>query len=343
VTGRVVVFGGTGFIGSHICRVFEEAGWVAVSVSRHPAPRLPRTAGAPAESVWLDLAETGTAQLAVLLSQAHPDVVVNAAAGVWRASERKMTALNADFVGRLVAALATAPTGARLVHLGSAHEYGESLPGVATTEDQPAAPVSVYGRTKLLGTMAVLRAASDSGLAADVLRIANVVGPGIHPDSLPGRVAHRLARMALAARADDGPLQLRLAPLRAWRDYVDVLDVARAVLAAATAPAAATPAATGPAATAPAGPCGRVINIARGEAVPVRRLVDQLIDLSGLPVQIVEEPGGASTLREDMDWQLMDVSRARRLLRWRPERGLDESLRDLLADVWPREHGGVPR
>jgi nucleoside-diphosphate-sugar epimerase len=139
--------------------------------------------------------------------------------------------------------------------------------------------------------------------------------------------------MALAARADDGPLQLRLAPLRAWRDYVDVLDVARAVLAAATAPAAATP----------AEPCGRVFNIARGEAVPVRRLVDQLIDLSRLPVQIVEEPGGGSTLREDMDWQLMDVSRARRLLRWRPERGLDESLRDLLADVWPREHGGVPR
>jgi nucleoside-diphosphate-sugar epimerase len=153
--------------------------------------------------------------------------------------------------------------------------------------------------------------------------VSNVAGPRAREDTLPAVVARQLARIAATGSGNgEAPAELRLAPLRTWRDYVDVRDVAEAVLAAATAPAVAV--------------AGQVINIARGEAVHVRTLVQRLIALGGLPVRLVEEPAG-SLPREPMEWQRLDVSRARELLGWRAGRGLDESLADLLSAVWPRD------
>src|SRR5206468_11888386 len=97
-------------------------------------------------------------------------------------------------------------------------------------------------------------------------------------------------------------------------------DVAEAVLAAASAPATTV--------------AGQVINIASGAAVHVRTVVQRLIALGGLPVRLVEEAAG-NLPREPMAWQRLDVSRARELLGWQAEHGLDESLADLLSSVWP--------
>jgi nucleoside-diphosphate-sugar epimerase len=321
MTRQVMVLGGTGFLGSHVCEAFHTAGFRVLSVSRREV----REPGS-VRSVSLDLAEAGVAELGALFAEAEPDVVVNAAGMVWRATEPQMQALNADFVDRLVAALSAAPGKPRLIQLGSAHEYGPSPAGTATAEDQAPAPVSVYGRTKLLGTQAVLRAVRTTGLDAVVLRIANVSGPGAPTDSLPGTVAHRIADLAATTDSGGRPPQLRLAPLRAWRDFVDVRDVADAVLAAALAPAAEV--------------TGQVLNVASGVAVHVRDLVDRLIALAGLPVQVVEEQGG-STLRTDLEWQRLDVSRARTVLGWQPSRDLDESLAALLVAVGPPEQRGA--
>jgi nucleoside-diphosphate-sugar epimerase len=149
---------------------------------------------------------------------------------------------------------------------------------------------------------------------AVVLRVANMSGPGAHGDSLPGMVANRLA---------SGAAQLPLTPLTSWRDYVDVRDVAGAVLAAATA----------------ADVSGRVVNIGSGTAIPVRDLVHRLITLSGVPARIVELTD--RTAREPMPWQQLDVSRARQLLGWQPTRDLDDSLADMLAAQRHPQPGGT--
>jgi nucleoside-diphosphate-sugar epimerase len=67
---------------------------------------------------------------------------------------------------------------------------------------------------------------------------------------------------------------LWLTSLRAYRDVVDVRDVADAVVAVAQAPAAVV--------------AGGIVNIGSGEAVPMRWLVDLMISLCGFPVRIVE-------------------------------------------------------
>jgi nucleoside-diphosphate-sugar epimerase len=302
MSGRIMVLGGTGFLGSHIREAFQAAGCSVVCVSRNGS-------AGPGRHVRLDLAQAGIASLGSLLADEAPDVVVNAAGLATPATDRQLRAINAAFVARLVAA--TRDT--RLIQIGSSHEYGPDAPGSTTAENHPPAPLSMYGRTKLDGARAALRG------RAVVLRVSNVAGPRAGADTLSAVVARRLAGIA-AAGCGDRPAELRLAPLRTWRDFVDVRDVAQAVLAAAAAPAVAV--------------AGQVINIASGTAVHVRTVVQRLIALGGLPVRLVEEQNG-SLPREPMQWQRLDVSRARELLGWRPEYGLDESLADLLSSVWP--------
>ena len=304
----VMVLGGTGFLGSHICEAFHATGSSVVCVSRDgPGP----DAAGPFRHIRLDLARAGVVELGELVAGVTPDIVVNAAGLAVGATDRQLRAINAEFVDRLVAAVGA---DTRLIQIGSSHEYGPDARGATTDESHQPAPLSVYGRTKLHGTRAVLRAGRT------VLRVSNVAGPRAREDTLPAVVARQLAR--IAATGSDRPAELRLASLRTWRDYVDVRDVAEAVLAATTAPAEAV--------------AGQVINIASGEAVHVRTVVQRMIALGGLPVRLVEEPG-ARLPREPMEWQRLDVSRAWELLGWRPGRGLDESLADLLTAVWPPE------
>ncbi|MGW6223679.1 NAD-dependent epimerase/dehydratase family protein, partial [Streptomyces olivaceus] len=150
-----------------------------------------------------------------------------------------------------------------------------------------------------------------------VLRIANVCGPGTPPGSLLGSVTGRLARLAREPGPAGVPAELRLPPLHAWRDFVDVRDVADAVLATVRADDVEV--------------AGQVINIGSGVAVHTRDVVGQLIAVSGLPVRIVEETPAGGQPRVDTEWQQLDVSRAAELLGWEPRRSLDQSLRDLLA------------
>jgi nucleoside-diphosphate-sugar epimerase len=312
---RVLVLGAAGFLGRHVGAAFGAAGDTVLRV-RRPGPRPPRPGdgGEAGDTPWaaLDLVASGVPRLAEFVTALRPDVVVNAAGTVWQADDRRMHELNDAFVRRLVGALGTLPQAPRLIHLGSVHEYGPVPAGVDLTEESAEQPAGVYGRTKLRGSQWVLGGAAE-GLEAVVLRVANACGPGMPQESLLGRVTAHLAQQA---GTPGEPAPLRLTPLRARRDFVDVRDVAAAVLLAADTP---WPSLT-----------GRVVNVARGEAVPVRDLVDRLIALSGLRVRVVEEPGPGG-VRSDAEWQRVDITLARALLGWKPARALDESLRDALA------------
>ncbi|MEU2283768.1 NAD(P)-dependent oxidoreductase [Streptomyces sp. NPDC013178] len=342
----VVVLGGTGFLGRHLGAAFAARGARVRLVSRTARPALapahpesataaPSAAAPPvsasAHLVPADARGVAAAHLDLLTATAEEitavlagaDVVVNAAGRAWRADEAEMTAGNAELVDRLVTALAALPgPPVRLVQLGSVHEYGAGAPDGATGEEHVPAPVTPYGRTKLLGTRAVLRGAREPGVDGVVLRLANVIGAGVPQGSLFGRVAAHLGDAARAEARGEKAAALHLPPLRTARDLVDAGDVAAAVLAAATAPAAAVG--------------GQVINVGRGEAVPMRALVDRMIALSGLEVPVVEA-AEAPASRTDVPRQCLDVSRARSLLGWRPLRSVDDSLRDLLASVLPPE------
>jgi nucleoside-diphosphate-sugar epimerase len=239
-----------------------------------------------------------------VIAAVSPDVVVNCA-GATAGAPDVLTAVNVTGTYALARAMLLADRPARLVHLGSAAEYGYSEPGVPVTESAPPRPAAVYGVTKLAGTRLVQLAVA-AGLRAVVLRVFNPVGPGAPEESLPGRLAAELRRALTSGT------EVRLGSLDAVRDFVDVRDVADAVLAAAAGPGLSDP----------------VVNIGSGRGVPVRALVKELITISGYAGAVHEDASG-SARSAGLMWQQADITRATADLGWQPRYDLAASLIDL--------------
>jgi dTDP-6-deoxy-L-talose 4-dehydrogenase [NAD(P)+] len=303
--GRVVVLGATGFVGRHVGAALEAAGHEVLAVARRPV-KMPAS--------WrfhpMDVVEEGPEALARLLAAERPLAVINAAGAVWSTSAGDMRHGNQLLVERLLAALDASASRPRLIHLGSVHEYAPQPPGVALAENSPTGPRTEYGRSKLYGTRAVLRAAEEGRAEAVVLRLSNVIGAGTPPASLLGRVARQLL-----AAGPDMPAVVRVAPLRSSRDFVDARDVSRAVVAAMGSRRA----------------VGRVVNIGSGRSQHVRAMVDLLIATSGRCARLVEGTQEAVRPVSERDWMGVDVSAARDLLGWSPRHTPADMVRDLWA------------
>lgn len=138
----------------------------------------------------LDLADSG--RLESLLDRLRPSVVINAAAwtAVDDAEDHAEAAfeLNRDLPARLADWCRRHET--VLVHYSTDYVFS-GRPGRPWREDDPVAPESVYGRSKLAGE----RAIADSGCRAWILRTAWVYS------ALPGNFVSAILRRAAAGRS----------------------------------------------------------------------------------------------------------------------------------------------
>ena len=294
---RLMIIGANGFLGAHMWRRALAAGAEVVTAGRSELADSPRHR-------LVDLAEEDPARFAAVLAEVAPDAVVNCA-GATAGTPETLTAANVTGTYTLTKAMLLARRRSRLVHLGSAAEYGRAEPGVPVSEQVTPRPGAIYGATKLAGTRLVELAAA-AGLDAVVLRVFNPIGPGAQQASLPGRLTAELRQAAW--RGTD----VRLGSLDAVRDFVDVRDVADAAFAAAAA------------ATLP----HTVLNIGSGRGVPVRAMVKQLLAISGCTSAVHEDTQGPER-SPDIPWQQADIRRAVADLAWTPQRELVTSLTDL--------------
>jgi nucleoside-diphosphate-sugar epimerase len=288
---RVLLIGASGFIGRHVRVRAAATGFEVVTVSRSPG----------AGDVCLDLATAAPADLAELIGKEAPDAVVNCG-GATRGDPAELVSGNVVAVANLVGALASAPV--RLVQLGSAAEYGKVPPGKPVTESAEPRPAGPYGVTKLAGTE-IVRAAR---LNAVVLRVFNPIGPGMPASTLAGRIAAGLR---------GGDAEVRVGSLAAHRDFVDVRDVADAVLTAVRAP----------------GPLPPVLNVGSGRATPLREVADSLAECAGPGRRIAEDAAGGSARSAEVPWQRADIGAIGRALGWAPTIDLSTSLRDLWEET----------
>ncbi|PXX59758.1 dTDP-6-deoxy-L-talose 4-dehydrogenase [NAD(P)+] [Nocardia tenerifensis] len=298
------VLGGTGFVGPHIVAALCGGGYRAVSVSR-------AAGSAGTEHISLDLGTEDPRPLSELLRRYRPAVVVNAAGTYWGLDEPRMRRSLIAPAETTLAALAAVPESrSRYVHLGSVLEYGPLPAAGRLDESAPTEPESVYGRVKLAATRVVLAAVADGRTDGIVLRVTNSIGPGMHPGTLIGRVG------GLLANHRTGRARVELSPLSAHRDFIDVRDLGAAVLAAARARNPPT-----------------VVNIGAGQAVPVRHLVDRLIEISAVPTDVIESATGPTALGADTNWLEVATDTAEQTLGWRATRTVDQALSDYWASL----------
>lgn len=316
---RVAVLGATGFVGPHVCDVLAARGDEVLAVARRPPARPGAHRFAP-----IDLERSRPRDIAAMLDAERPAVVVNAVGSIWGRSDEEMWSAAAEPVIRLLDAVALLASRPRLVHLGSVLERGPSGREDAADPAATTPPVTAYGRAKLAATRAVLDRTAAGEVDGMVLRVANVAGPGSPRVSLLGKVAERLA----TARPDGAPVVIELDALLAHRDYIDVRDVADAVVAAVDRPCT-----------------GAVVDVGRGESIGVRELVQMLVDTSGVEARVVErgsrDPGLPSSDTS------VDVRPARELLGWSPQRSPQDAVAAFWKDVVrhrttpTRDRGGI--
>jgi dTDP-L-rhamnose 4-epimerase len=186
---------------------------------------------------------------------------------------------------------------------------GAQLEPVATREDAPLAPTSVYGITKRDQEELALVLGRAYGLESVALRYLNVYGPRQALSNPYTGVA-----AIFAARVLNGRRPLVFEDGAQIRDLVHVSDVVRATAAAMDAP----------------GAPGQAINVATGRRVRVRDLARRIAAALGSEL----EPDLTGEHRAgDIRHCFADVARARELLGFEARTTLDDGLPELAAWV----------
>jgi NDP-hexose 4-ketoreductase len=109
---------------------------------------------------------------------------------------------------------------------------------------------------------------------------------------------------------------ITMGSLDSWRDFIDVRDIARAVVAVAQKMPSS----------------GLVLNVGGGEAVQCRYLVQSLAAIAGYYGDIVASDCRSARSAE-VDWQCADVSAIQGMLGWSAEYSIEDSLAELWSEV----------
>ena len=327
---KIIVTGGTGYIGSHTVVDLVQNGFEPILLDDHSnserfiVERLAAICGREIRCYEVDCRDRPA--VAQIFKEQGPiaGVIHFAAAKSVGESQEKPLHYYANNLGSLLTILEVmTETGVRdLVFSSSCTVYGqpESLP---VTEDTPiAAPASVYGATKQICEQ-ILRDAVVSGapLRAMLLRYFNPIGA--HPSGqigeLPLGEPQNLVPIILQSAAGlRGPVQIYGGD---WstpdgsciRDYIHVLD-----LAAAHVKSLAWMDRQGDE------PLLEILNVGTGCGTSVREALATFERATGQAVdfEVGERRDG------DIEQIYANVDRAERTLGWKAERSLDDAMRD---------------
>ena len=321
---RVLVTGGAGYIGSHTVLELMAAGHdVQVldnfeNASPEVLVRLRELSNGELSHVEADIRDSD--RLAQVMQDFRPEAVVHFAGlkSVPESGTNPLRYYDVNVTGtlRLVKAMEAVGCG-RIIFSSSATVYGapQYLP---YDEKHPCAPVNVYGRTKLMAEQALTDwQATQPGSSVVLLRYFNPVGAhasaqiGEDPRGVPGNLMPFVAQVAVGRRETlqvfgddyDTPDGTGV------RDYIHVVDLARAHLAALDAASGAS-----------------VYNVGTGTGYSVMDMVKGFEAASGRPIPLeisARRPG-------DLPAYYADSSRAQAELNWRAEHTLD----DICASTW---------
>jgi nucleoside-diphosphate-sugar epimerase len=164
---KILVTGGTGFIGSHLIERLHAAGHEVVALARS-SEKAEQVRNLGAEPFRADLRDPAALASAVRDIQA----VFHVAGLVKARNEAEFLRVNRDGTRDLVVA-AEAAGRSRFVLVSSLAAAGPSVPGTARKDDDPPAPVTAYGRSKL----AAERVVRDCSLPWTIVRPPMVYGP----------------------------------------------------------------------------------------------------------------------------------------------------------------------
>jgi UDP-glucose 4-epimerase len=297
MTGRrVLITGGSGFIGRQFVKALSASGWQVrvVDLQPHPDPELDIVLGDIADSDTIETALDGgvdavvhlAAVTSVLKSIEHPELTYRTnVEGTYRVLE----GARAAGVKGLVFASTNAVTG--------------PMEGPAIVERAQLRPMTPYGATKAAGEMLMSAYTAVYGVRCTALRLTNVYGPGMQAkDSIVARLM-RCIRLGNTFEIYGDGTQVR--------DYVHVSDVV-----AAAELALGDESWHGP------------VVIGSGKSLSVLEVVEEVRRVTGADISVIHGPAKAG----EMPAVIVDCSNARSR-GWAPRYGFSEGVQGVW-DEW---------
>ncbi len=305
---KVLVTGGAGFIGSHVIdRLIEDGCFVRV-IDNLSTGKLENIKD-HLKSGKVDFVQ-GDVRDARLVKESvkDVDVVVHLAAitSVPFSVENPDLTFKVNVAGTMNLLVSCAKEKvSKFVFISSCAVYGEPqfLP---VNEEHPTNPISPYAESKLAGEKFCLGFHKRGLVRSVVLRLFNVYGPRQGVNDYCGVITRFIdyGRQGLPLVIHGDGSQTR--------DFVNIRDVADIVLSAIKSRSAE----------------GEVFNVGFGESISVHELAEAVLESAGLNLEILHDEPRLGDIKQSC----ADISKAEKLLGYRPRVPLRDGLRTLLAE-----------
>jgi len=292
---RALVTGGGGFVGRWLVAHLEACGDAVVA---HDA----------------ETDVTDEDAVARAIDHAGADVVYHLAARthVGESWQAPLEVLRVNVLGTaaVLGAARRVDGAAKVVVVSSAEVYGAVVPDeLPVAESAPLRPATPYAASKAAAEAVALQAWRGYGQPVIVVRPFNHVGPG----QAPTFAVPALARRILDAR-HEGSGVLAVGTVTTRRDFTDVRDVVRAYRLIAA-----------------RGEPGGIYNVCAGRDIAISEIAHRLMALCGVALTMVVDP--ALVRPVDVPVVRGDPSHVQADTGWKPLIPLDDTLRDVLAEL----------
>lgn len=306
---RVVVLGSTGFVGRWVARKLSMAGAILYLPTRDPlkARKIFADYGIYGKICEFDLSNNQA--LEAVYEECSPSLTFNLTGyGVDRTQQDKHLAyeVNVKLVSFLCDLIDRQRDlnwrGQDLVNTGTALEYGTTCGDLS--EDSETEPQTLYGRSKLAGTVEFLEKCKLSGLRGVIARLFSVYGPGESPKRL-------LPTLVQASQTVDPVI---LTEGNQIRDFVYVEDVASSLLSLGLVSL----------------PTVGIVNVATGKNTTVREFIETAANELGLEHERLQF-GAIPTRDEEMIHEPVNNEYLRNLTGFVPNTAIIDGIRKSLS------------
>jgi UDP-glucuronate 4-epimerase len=311
MTGRVLITGGAGFIGSHLAKKLLAAGAEVGILDNFddfysPQAKRQNIAGLPVRLFTSDIRDPESVHAAATEGW---DAIVHLAAlaGVRPSITNPRSYIETNVTGTLnVLEAARAARISQVVFGSSSSVYGASGKGPFKESSSLPATLSPYAATKVAGEQLCSVYSHLHGMRCVVMRFFTVYGPGQRPDLAISKFTRAIL--------EDRPIPLH-GDRSSRRDYTHVSDIVAGVSAALD--FRKTP--------------YEVFNLGSGHRITLAKLVETLEQITGKAATIERLPAQAADMRET--WA--DIGKAQRHLKYEPQTRLQAGLKAFVAGLQP--------
>ena len=313
----VLVTGGAGFIGSHLCEALLARGARVRVLDDFSTGRWENLArihsdievieGGLESASAVERAVAGVDSIAHLAARSSVVESIGARELYWRVNVEGTATLFAAAaaarVRRVVFAASSSAYGDRAPTHDQAHDQAHDVPQDESMQPHPASP---YAASKVEGERLVRALAQTGGVDAIALRFFNVYGLRQDPNSAYAAVIPRF----MTRVAEGEPVTVFSDGLQT-RDFVHVSDTARAVIAALDAKDVLG---------------GVIANVGTGQATTVTELVRLVGAVLGKPAMVEYQPAREGEVRHSV----AATERAAQLIGFRANMSLESGLRTMV-------------